>query len=354
MPRVVIVVLEGAQTLDVTGPAEVFAAAGRALGRPAYQITFASSGGGRRTLSCALVVDTRDLRTLRPRRDDIVVVAGGDDDPIRRAVGDPALLTWLRRAARIVHRLTSVCSGAFVLAAAGLLDGKRAATHWSACDQLAQLFPRIEVDRNAIYVEAGAIWTSAGVTTGIDMALALVEEAHGAAIADNVAARLVLYMRRPGYQSQWSDALVTQRAGASLAPAIAWARAHLGEADLDAIARRAGMSPRTFHRRCLDQLRTTPAKLLAKLRVERARDLLATSGLPAKSVAAACGFSSAVRMQRAFERELGLGPRAYRLLHPRGELKRVSASARTPRQAPSDRRAPSRRPIARRPARART
>jgi transcriptional regulator GlxA family with amidase domain len=315
---VIVVVIEGAQTLDVTGPAEVFAAASRALGTAHYKVEFASIGGGARTLSCSLEVKTRDLRAVRPRKDDVVVVAGGDDAPVRRAVRDKPLLAWLRRAAPVVRRMTSVCSGAFLLAAAGLLDGKRATTHWSACAQLAQAFPQVEVDRNAIFVAEGAIWTSAGVTTGIDMALALVEEAHGHALADDVAARLVLYMRRPGYQSQWSDALVTQRSDAELGPAIAWARAHLGEADLDTIARRAGMSPRTFHRRCLAQLHTTPAKLLDKLRVERARDLLAKSRLPAKSLATACGFSSTARMKRAFERELGLGPRAYRLLHPRG------------------------------------
>ncbi|MDX2092254.1 MAG: DJ-1/PfpI family protein [Kofleriaceae bacterium] len=315
MQRIIVVVIEGAQTLDVTGPAEVFAAAGRALGKPHYKVVFASTGGGGRTLSCALEVKTRDLRGLRPQPDDVVVVAGGEDAAVVRAVRDRPLLAWLRRAAPVVHRMTSVCSGAFLLAAAGLLEGKRATTHWSACAELARAFPKIEVDRNAIFVADGTLWTSAGVTTGIDMALALVEEAHGPALADDVAARLVLYMRRPGYQSQWSDALVTQRSGDSLGPAIAWARAHLAEADLDALARRAGMSPRTFHRRCLAQLHTTPAKLLDKLRVERARDLLVKSRLPAKSLAAACGFTSTTRMKRAFERELGLGPRAYRLLH---------------------------------------
>ena len=203
-----------------------------------------------------------------------------------------------------------------MLAAVGLLDGKRATTHWSACDELARRFPRVAVDRNAIFVTDGTTWTSAGVTTGIDMCLALVEEDHGRALADEIAARLVLYVRRPGYQSQWSDALITQTTGADpLGPTIAWARANLAKADLELLARRAGLSPRTFHRRCIAQLATTPAKLLDKLRVERARDLLATTDLPAKTLADRCGFGSPVRMNRAFERELGLAPRQYRLLH---------------------------------------
>jgi len=317
-PRVVIIGFEGMQTLDVTGPAEVFAAASRSAGRTVYRVTVASIGGGERTTSSGLAVRTADLRAIRPHRRDTVVVAGGDDPPIRCAMTDPALLGWLGRAARVVHRVTSVCSGAFVLAAAGLLDGKRAATHWMACDELARWFPRVTVDRNAIFVRDGAVWTSAGVTTGIDMALAIVEDDVGRAVADDIAARLVLYMRRPGFQSQFSAALVAQTTGAdALGPAIAWTRANLATADVDALARRAGLSLRTLHRRCLDRLATTPAKLLDKLRVEHARTLLATSELSAKALAAQCGFGNPTRMKRAFERELGIGPREYRVLHSR-------------------------------------
>ena len=341
VPRVVVITFDGVQTLDVTGPAEVFAGASRSVGRPVYRVTMASVGGGDRTTSCGLTMRTADLLRLRPRRGDIVVVAGGEDGPIRRAAGDPALRLWLHRAARVAGRVTSVCSGAFVLAAAGLLDGKRATTHWSACDELARRFPAITVDGNAIFLRAeaaavaggpprrtrrgspvkraphvAAVWTSAGVTTGIDMALAIVEEDLGRAIADDIAARLVLYMRRPGFQSQWSAALVAQTTGADpLGPAIAWARAHLATADVDTLARHAGLSVRTLHRRCLERLATTPAKLIDKLRVEHARALLTTSALSAKALAATCGFGSPTRMKRAFERQLGIGPREYRVLH---------------------------------------
>ena len=317
-PRVVIIGFEGMQTLDLTGPAEVFAAASRSAGRPVYRVVIASVGGGERTTSCGLGVRTVDLRRIRPHRGDTVVVAGGDAPPIRDAATDPALLRWLGRAARVVRRVTSVCSGAFVLAAAGLLDGKRAATHWSACDELARRFPAVTVDGNAIFVRDGAIWTSAGVTTGIDMALAIVEDDAGPAIADDIAARLVLYMRRPGFQSQFSAALVAQTTGGdALGPAIAWTRANLATADIEALARRAGLSVRTLHRRCLEQLSTTPARLIDKLRVEHARSLLAAGDVPAKTLAARCGFGNPTRMKRAFERELGIGPRAYRVLHGR-------------------------------------
>jgi transcriptional regulator GlxA family with amidase domain len=316
MPRVIVVVFEGVQTLDASGPAEVFAAAGRVRGKPAYQIVYAAMGGGRLTTSSSLAIAATDLRSIRPQSTDTVVVAGGDDAPILDVLRDTQLTDWLRRAAPVVARMTSVCSGAFLLAAAGVLDGKRATTHWIACDRLATMFPKVEVDGNAIFVREGRVWTSAGVTTGIDMALAMVEDDHGRELADAIAARLVLYVRRPGFQSQFSDALVAQTAKSDpLGPAIAWARAHLDAADVEAFAKRAGMSVRTLHRRCLDTLSTTPAKLLDKLRVEHARTLLASSDLAVKALAAQCGFGNPVRMKRAFERELGMGPREYRVMH---------------------------------------
>ncbi|HEX3757879.1 MAG TPA: DJ-1/PfpI family protein [Kofleriaceae bacterium] len=314
-PRVVIIGFEGVQTLDLTGPAEVFAAASRSAGRAVYRVVIASVGGGVRTTTCGLTVRTVDLRRIRPGRRDTVVVAGGETEAVRRAVADRALLGWLGRAAPVVQRVASVCSGAFLLAAAGLLDGRRAATHWEACDELARRFPRVTVDPNAIFVRDGAVWTSAGVTTGIDMALAIVEDDLGRALADAVAARLVLYIRRPGFQSQFSAALVAQAAGDTLGPAIAWTRANLAAADVEALARRAGLSVRTLHRRCLAQLATTPARLIEKLRVEHARTLLATSDHPAKVLATRCGFGNPTRMKRAFEREIGIGPREYRVLH---------------------------------------
>jgi len=315
-PRIVIIGFDGVQTLDVTGPAEVFAAASRSVGRPVYRVVVASVGGGPRMTSCGMPIVTCDLARLRPGRGDTIVIAGGDDAAIRAAVADPVMQRWLVRAARVARRVTSVCSGAFVLAAAGLLDGKRATTHWSACGELAKRFPAVTVDGNAIFIRDGAVWTSAGVTTGIDMTLAIVEDDLGRGVADNVAARLVLYIRRPGFQSQFSDALVAQTTSDDpIGPAIAWARGHIAELDVEALARRAGLSVRTLHRRCLERLATTPAKLIDKLRVEHARTLLATTGVAPKALAAACGFGSPTQMKRAFERQLGIGPREYRVLH---------------------------------------
>ena len=204
MARVLLVAFEGVQTLDVTGPAEVFAAAAR------YHVELLSAGGGTVTTTSGIALHARDLSGVRVQPTDTVLVAGGNEDAIRRALEQPALLDFLRRAARVAARIGSVCSGAFLLASIGVLDGHAAATHWSACERLARAFPAIRVDPNAIFVREGRLWTSAGVTTGIDMALAMVEEDAGRVVADAIASRLVLYLRRPGFQSQFSEALLAQ------------------------------------------------------------------------------------------------------------------------------------------------
>ena len=313
--RVVVVGFEDVQALDLIGPLDVFDAASVVAGRPMYRTIAAAIGGGLRRISCGVRVCMRDLLRIQPRPGDTVIVAGGPTSAVATALVEPALVDWLRDALPVANRIASVCTGAFVLAAAGLLIRKRVVTHWSDCDLLAQQFPDLTVDRNAIFVRDGAVWTSAGAIAGMDMALAMVEDDHGRSIADKIAARLVLYMRRPGFQSQLSDALVAQSTTSDpLGPAIAWARANLASTDIDALAHRAGLSVRTLHRRCLQALSTTPARLLDKLRVEHARTLLATTSLSAKSLAAQCGFGNPGRMNRAFERELGITPLAYRRL----------------------------------------
>jgi transcriptional regulator GlxA family with amidase domain len=229
---------------------------------------------------------------------------------------DGELTAWLVRAARVVRRIGSVCDGAFILASAGIVSGHVVATHWSSCDRLMQRYPTVRVDREAIFVRDRRVWTSAGVSTGIDMALAMVEEDHGRRLADSVAAHLVLYVRRPGFQSQFSEALVAQTAASDpLGPVVMFVRENLrAPIDVAKLARSAGMSVRSLHRHCLHVLHTTPAKLVEKLRVEHARTLLTTTHLGTKTVAARCGFGSAARMARAFDRTLGVAPSAYRMM----------------------------------------
>jgi transcriptional regulator GlxA family with amidase domain len=315
MDRVILVAFDGVQTLDLSGPGEVFASAARQLGRGAYSVTLASRRGGRVRTTCGFELRTTRLDAVRPRRRDTVLVGGGEDAAIRSALADSKLLGWLASAASVVRRVGSVCSGAFLLAAAGVLDGRRAATHWSACDLLARMRPAVTVDANAIFVQDGHVWTSAGVTTGIDMALAMVEQDFDRPLADRVAARLVLYARRPGYQSQFSELLLAQADGGDpFGALVSRARTQLRALDVERLAKLAGMSGRTLHRRCREALGITPAKLVERLRVEHARTLLTTTRRPLKRIAHESGFSTAARMRHAFERELGIAPRALRLL----------------------------------------
>jgi transcriptional regulator GlxA family with amidase domain len=315
MQRVVIVGFSGAQTLDLAGPGEVFASAGRQLGRPAYEVVLASREGRTIESTCGFRLRTKRLSAIRLRGNDTVIVSGGDERAIRNVVADPGVVGWVARAATVVRRIGSVCSGAFVLAAAGVLDGRRAATHWSACRVLARIRPAISVDANAIFVRDGHVWTSAGVTTGIDMALAMVEEDFDRTLADRIAARFVLYARRPGFQSQFSDALLAQaERGDPLGGLLGRARNQLRGLDVPRLAKLAGMSGRTLHRRCRDQLGTTPAKLVERLRVEYAKTLLTTTAHSLKRVAHDSGFATSARMRRAFERELGVGPSELRIL----------------------------------------
>jgi transcriptional regulator GlxA family with amidase domain len=315
MHRVFLVAFPGVQTLDVAGPGEVFGTASRLEPSARYSVVLASSSGATIETTCGFRMRATPLDRIRLRAGDTVLVSGGSEEAIRGALADAKLLAWLGRALPVVLRIGSVCSGAFVLARAGLLDGRRVATHWDSCERLARYRPATNVDRNAIFIRDGKVWTSAGVTTGIDMALAMVEDDYGRAVADRVAAQLVLYARRPGFQSQFTETLLAQvQAGDPLGAIVVRARSQLRSLDVSRLAKLAGLSGRTLHRRCREHLGITPAKLVERLRVEHARTLLSTTARSLKSVAHESGFSTGERMRRAFERELGVRPREVRLL----------------------------------------
>jgi transcriptional regulator GlxA family with amidase domain len=326
---VIVVLFEGVQGLDVVGPAEAFTAANRLLGAARYEVIFASTAGGLCATSSGARVETRKLGALRVRADDTIVVGGGDERPIAGASADAALLRWLRRGAPVARRVASHCTGAFVLGAAGLLAGKRCATHWSACDQLQSCFPSADVLRDAIYVVDGKLWSSAGVSAGLDMALAMIEADCGEKLADTIAGEAVLYARRPGFQSQFSDAMVAQMETSDpLGLSIGWARRNLAALSVERLAQRAGLALRTLHRRTRAVLGVTPAKLIERLRVEHARTLLSSTELPQKVIAGQSGFSGNAQMQRALKRNLGVDGGAVRLLFGVGSrrLRRPAAS----------------------------
>ena len=317
--RIVLIGFEGAQGLDVFGPAEAFSAANLSLGRAGYRVQLASVSGRRVRATSGITIVTESLARIEPRPSDTVLVVGGAQRAIVAALRSVPLRRWLVRAAQVVRRIGSVCSGAFLLAGAGILDGRRATTHWSACRELARFRPAVRVDSDAIFVRDGRVWTSAGVTTGIDLSLALIEEDFGRRVADSVAARLVVYARRPGFQAQFSETLLSQsRTGDALTRALDQARkSPARQLDVSGLAHAAGMSLRTLHRRCLEELGSTPAKVIERLRTEHARLLISTTGLEAKVVAARSGFENPARMASAFKRTLGMSPRAYRGLFAR-------------------------------------
>jgi transcriptional regulator GlxA family with amidase domain len=317
-PREVAILLyPGVQSLDVTGPLEVFDAAGRVLAhRPGsgrgYSVRLlAREREPLRTSSGLTVVPDGVLSDVRYPLDTLIVPGGGGQV---RAAQDPATLDWIRRSAARSRRVASVCTGAFLLASAGLLDGRRATTHWAYASALAREHPGVHVDPEPIFVRDGRIWTSAGVTAGIDLALALVEHDSDRECALAIARHLVMFLRRPGNQSQFSATLAAQQPERE--PLREVQRSVLedvaGDHSVEAMAARAHMSPRHFARAFRAETGLTPARYVERVRLEAARRRLEEGREPIAAVAAACGFGTAETMRRAFLRTLAVGPSEYR------------------------------------------
>lgn len=308
MREIVIVAFPGVQSLDVAGPAEVFAAAG-----DHYRVRVAAvdASAPLATGSGFAIVPEVALDDLRGPLDTIVVAGGAGT---REALADERLIPWLRTAAPRARRVASVCSGAFLLARAGLLDGRRATTHWQWCDTLADAFPQVTVDPDPIWVRDGPVWTSAGVTAGMDLALALVEDDLGPQAALAIARQLVLFVRRPGGQAQFSTGLAAQSAERdALRELQDWMPGHLGDdLSVPALAARAHMSTRHFSRAFHQEIGCTPAAYVERLRVEHGRLLLESTSIPVETIATACGFATPETMRRAFARRVGASPAAYR------------------------------------------
>ncbi|MFM0151159.1 GlxA family transcriptional regulator [Paraburkholderia sediminicola] len=285
----------------------------------AYRTTIASIDGGVLQTFPGLPVVTERLDSLDDQPIDTLIVPGVPVD--EHCTLQPELVAWIRRRAPQARRVCSVCTGAFYLAAAGLLDGRRATTHWRDAPHLARRFPKVRVDADPIFIrDAGedekdsVVWTSAGVTAGIDLALALIEEDVGHAVAMQAARRLVVFMKRPGGQSQFSAALAAQAsAGGPFEALHSWMAAHLrDDLSVERLADRAQMSPRTFARRYVDEVGRTPAKTVSALRLEAAARVLAESRRPLKRIALDCGFGSEQNLRRAFVRRFGVLPLEYR------------------------------------------
>ena len=316
--RVAVLIFPDFQPLDATGPLEVFAGANEASRHahpgepPPYEIHLvAREAGPVATSSGYALVAARAITQLRGPLDTLLVAGGWGT---RRAISDRALVGWIRRQAPRARRVASVCTGAFLLAEAGLLDGLRVTTHWVACDELARRYPKLQVDPDPIFIRQGRIWTSAGVTSGMDLALALVEEDLGRELALSVARRLVLFLKRPGGQSQFSAQLASQLAEREpLRELQAWiAERPQAPLTVEALAHRVGMSPRNFARVFAREVGMTPARFVEEARVEHARRALEEGDAGVAAVASAAGFGSAETLRRAFLRVLGVGPAEYR------------------------------------------
>jgi len=317
---VAILAFDGCQVLDVTGPAMVFEAANNVSRVVRYNVHILSSKGGTIRTNSAVALVTKPLKTLAPRAIDTFLIAGGDRSGLQMLTADVSVRKWVVQTSTKARRYGSICTGAFALANFALLSGKRVATHWSACSDLAQLCPDACVDSHALFVNDGRLWTSAGVTTGMDMSLAMVASDFGEAVANAIAKRLVLYARRPGYQSQFSPVLRAQsHAAAPFAELINWIRENLAKPlDVQKLAARVSMSERTFLRHFTRSLGMTPARLVEMLRLDLTRVYLAT-GMSLKEIAPKVGYLSSTQLSRAFGRRFGMTPMLFRELHQRGD-----------------------------------
>jgi transcriptional regulator GlxA family with amidase domain len=303
--RLALVIFPGFQLLDAAGPIAAFEIAERC--RPgSYDLTVVAPGGGQIASSSGVMFAAAPL----PNGPfDTIMVSGGDGT---RSLEELAqIVAWMKRAP--ARRRTSVCSGAYVLAEAGLLDGRRATTHWSRTDDFARRYPKVKLDADRIFIRDGEVWTSAGITAGIDLALALVEDDLGAEVARRVAQQLVVHQRRPGGQSQFSALVELGGRSGRFSDLMDWMRAHLAEAlTVERLAAEAAMSPRNFARAFTAETGTTPAKAVERLRLEAARTAVETGYAPIDRVAEAAGFGDPERMRRAFLRAFGQPPQALR------------------------------------------
>ena len=330
--RVEILTFPDANLLDITGPAQVFATVNELHGGPAlYDIAIV---GGERDIrtSAGIVLQAGPLPDEGAARCGTLLVAGGFG--VNQAAQNAALLAWIRRRAGEAARTASVCSGAFLLAETGLLDGRRAVTHWQRCAEFAGRFPAVRLEPDPIFVQDGSVWTSAGITAGIDLALAMVEADHGHALALAAARQLVVFLKRPGGQSQFSAALALQGAEPVFDRLHGWIAENLRhDLSLDRLADQAGMSLRTFSRRYRRSTGRTPAEGVELLRVEQARRLL-EEGLSVTRASAQCGFGATETMRRAFLRHIGVGPQAYRERFQPSTTSAAAPLPTPPRQAP--------------------
>ncbi|MCX5462965.1 MULTISPECIES: GlxA family transcriptional regulator [Alcaligenes] len=309
--QVVILVFEGVTLTDVSGISDVFYIASThfpAVTLPGYQVLVASLHGGPVRTSCGVVIATEPIAQCAAQCIDTLVVPGGG--PPEQPPIPPDLVAWLRQYGHLARRVCAVCTGAFLVAEAGLADQRRLTTHWQAAQVLAARYPAVRVEPEPVFVRDESLWSTAGFSAGVDMALALLEEDRGYDAAMDLARLLVVFLKRSSAQSQHSDTLSSQCGVlADFGRLHAWMADNLGaDLSIEALAERVTMSPRTFARRYVESVGRTPAKTVELFRVQAAQRYLQEARLSLKQVAALCGFSSAQHLRRAFARHVGYTP----------------------------------------------
>jgi transcriptional regulator GlxA family with amidase domain len=327
--RISFLLFPGFQILDAAGPLAAFEQASYRV-RGAYQVRFVAAEAGDVVSSAGVAWRAEGPRALRGTH--TLMVVGGNGAGC--ALEDERLIGLLRRSAARAPRVTSVCSGALLLAKAGLLEGKRATTHWSRVPEMRQRFPDVRVEPDSIWVRDGKFWTSAGITAGIDLALALITEDLGENVARDVARELVVYVQRPGGQTQFSNLLALGNPAGRFAGLHLWVQENLAQPlPVERLAKQAKMSPRSFARAYLLETGVTPAKTVERLRLEAARAALDTGGLSVLQIAEQVGFGDPERMRRAFLRHFGAPPIALKRRGPpgRGSLATNGSAPEQPR-----------------------
>jgi transcriptional regulator GlxA family with amidase domain len=324
MVRVIaLLAFDGALALDVTGPAEVFATANRSgAGVEEYQVRLVSKDGGTVRTASGIGLSTEEASSLGEI--DTLIISGGVR--IRAVASDPDLAILVRALAARSRRICSVCTGAFLLAAAGLLEGRRAVTHWEVGEVFRAMYPGVKLDLEPIYIRDGDIWTSAGVTAGIDLALALVEDDLGRSMAIEVAKQLVVFLHRPGGQAQFSSTLTAQTKAAARGTSERFRRLQswmtdniAGDLSVPTLAAQVNMAPRSFARTYAEAMGVTPAKAVEDLRLEAAKRTLESAAVSIKEIAVQCGFGNEERLRRSFLRRYGVAPSLYRECFGPGE-----------------------------------
>jgi len=317
MQNIYIILVPGFEVLDMAGPASVFSAANRFAGEH-YSIVHISSLGGLVESASGVQVATKSIGLITLKKQDTLLVAGFGQEELENALSDELLAGWLRDNINRVRRYGSVCAGAFILAKAGLLKNKRITTHWAGIEKIKSLEPDAEVQGDALYINDGKLWTSAGITTGIDMTMEMVEQDLGPQIKGQVAKYLVVYSHRPGKQSQFSTLLTSQlKSKSPFQELLYWMEDNLGETlKVSDMAKKVGMTERTFYRHFTECYDRPPASYLERLRIERAKTLL-EEGMNIKSITIEVGFRSKSGFRTSFEKSLGITPTMYRKLHHR-------------------------------------